>query len=187
VPGSPRSCRSACPCHDPSTPDSGCTLTLCHLRRGLCAEGRTSSYTSWCALVPDACPWPMRFQCCPTLDLGAPAVFSAEPAEPVSPFARSSLPQPDETNATAHARTAIHSAESTATGADLTGLACTLWNCDLHRRTAVDVLPTDGVHGGLGHLGRDPPSAARAVIGAQLFHPRRPAMIVPTRGYSVPT
>jgi hypothetical protein len=46
VPGSPGACRSACPCHDPSTLDSGCTLTLCHLRRGLCAEGRTSSHTS---------------------------------------------------------------------------------------------------------------------------------------------
>ena len=36
-------------------------------------------------VVPDVCPWPMRFQCCPTLDLAAslaaPAVFSAEAAD----------------------------------------------------------------------------------------------------------
>jgi hypothetical protein len=31
--------------------------------------------------------------------------------------------------------------ESTATGADLTGRAHTLWDGDLHRSTAVDVLP----------------------------------------------
>ena len=35
--------------------------------------------------------------------------------------------------------------ESTATGADLTGLVRTLWDGDLHRRTAVDVLPADGM------------------------------------------
>jgi hypothetical protein len=35
--------------------------------------------------------------------------------------------------------------ESTATGADLTGLVRTIWNGDLHRRTAVDVLPVDGM------------------------------------------
>ena len=35
--------------------------------------------------------------------------------------------------------------ESTATGADLTGRARTSWDGDLHRRTAVDVLPADGM------------------------------------------
>jgi hypothetical protein len=35
--------------------------------------------------------------------------------------------------------------ESTATGADLTGLVRTPWDGDLHRRTAVDVLPADGM------------------------------------------
>jgi hypothetical protein len=35
--------------------------------------------------------------------------------------------------------------ESTATGADLTGRARTCWDGDLHRRTAVDVLPADGM------------------------------------------
>ena len=35
--------------------------------------------------------------------------------------------------------------ESTATGADLTGLVRTSWDGDLHRRTAVDVLPADGM------------------------------------------
>ena len=35
--------------------------------------------------------------------------------------------------------------ESTATGADLTGLVRTRWDGDLHRRTAVDVLPADGM------------------------------------------
>jgi hypothetical protein len=33
----------------PSMPDAGCTFTLCHLRRGLCIEGRTSSHT--CGLL----------------------------------------------------------------------------------------------------------------------------------------
>src|SRR5690349_13164865 len=68
-------------------------------------------------VVPDVCPWPMRFQCCPTQDLaatlGAPAVFTQRrPAVPVSPWLAgmphptvvsmgallppSSLPQPDE-------------------------------------------------------------------------------------------
>jgi hypothetical protein len=35
--------------------------------------------------------------------------------------------------------------ESTATGADLTGRARTSWDGDLHRSTAVDVLPADGM------------------------------------------
>jgi hypothetical protein len=35
--------------------------------------------------------------------------------------------------------------ESTATGADLTGRARTSWDGDLHRRTAADVLPADGM------------------------------------------
>jgi hypothetical protein len=35
--------------------------------------------------------------------------------------------------------------ESTATGADLTGLVRTLWDGDLHRRTSVNVLPADGM------------------------------------------
>ena len=35
--------------------------------------------------------------------------------------------------------------ESTATGADLTGPVRTLWDGDLHRCTAVDVLPVDGM------------------------------------------
>jgi hypothetical protein len=35
--------------------------------------------------------------------------------------------------------------ESTATGADLTGRARTSWDGDLHRRTAVDALPADGM------------------------------------------
>jgi hypothetical protein len=35
--------------------------------------------------------------------------------------------------------------ESTATGADLTGRARTSWDGDLRRRTAVDVLPADGM------------------------------------------
>ena len=35
--------------------------------------------------------------------------------------------------------------ESTATGADLTGLVRTLWDGDLHRSTRVDVLPGDGM------------------------------------------
>src|SRR6185312_297221 len=48
VPGSPRSCRSACPCHDPSTPDSGCTLTPCHLRRWFCIEGRITRIRAAC-------------------------------------------------------------------------------------------------------------------------------------------
>ena len=39
----------------------------------------------------------------------------------------------------------IRTAESTATGADLTGLVRTLWDCDLRRRTAVDMLPADGM------------------------------------------
>jgi hypothetical protein len=86
-------------------------------------------------VVPDVCPWPMRFQCCPTLDLAAslaaPAVFSAEAADracqPLSQdrvdrlgwwgcrtqqlfpwvrYCRHRLcPHPDETNAPAHART----------------------------------------------------------------------------------
>jgi hypothetical protein len=86
-------------------------------------------------VVPDVCPWPMRFQCCPTLDLAAllaaPAVFSAEAADracqPLSQDRVDSLgwwgcraqqlfpwvrycrhrlcPHPDETNAPAHSRT----------------------------------------------------------------------------------
>ena len=35
--------------------------------------------------------------------------------------------------------------ESTATGADLSGLVRTSWDGDLHRRTAMDVLPVDGM------------------------------------------
>ena len=35
--------------------------------------------------------------------------------------------------------------ESTATGADLTGLVRTLWDGDLRRQTYVDVLPADGM------------------------------------------
>ena len=36
-------------------------------------------------VVPDVCPWPMRFQCCPALDLTAPpASAQRPPAEPVS-------------------------------------------------------------------------------------------------------
>ena len=41
--------------------------------------------------------------------------------------------------------TAIHTAGSTASGADLTGLVRTPWDGDLHRRTTVDVLPADGM------------------------------------------
>jgi hypothetical protein len=47
-------------------------------------------------LVPDVCPWPMRFQCCPTLDLAAamaaPAVLAQRPpTEPASPFRKIAL------------------------------------------------------------------------------------------------
>jgi hypothetical protein len=35
--------------------------------------------------------------------------------------------------------------ESTATGADLAGLVCTLWDGDLREQTLVDVLPVDGM------------------------------------------
>ncbi len=39
-------------------------------------------------VVPDVCPWLLRFQCCPTLDLAAPAAFSAEAAGRASQRAR---------------------------------------------------------------------------------------------------
>jgi hypothetical protein len=48
--------------------------------------------------------------------------------------------------------------ESTATGADLTGLVRTLWDGDLHRRTAVDVLPSVCKQGA---GGSNPPSSTR--------------------------
>jgi hypothetical protein len=42
-------------------------------------------------------------------------------------------------------RMTIRTAEKSATGADLTGLVCTLWDVDLRGRTAADVLPADGM------------------------------------------
>ena len=59
VPGSP----GACSCHDPSTLDSGCTVTLCHLTRGLCIEGRTSSHAFglFCRMFALADAFPVHY------------------------------------------------------------------------------------------------------------------------------
>jgi len=51
--------------------------------------------------------------------------------------------------------------ESTATGADLTGLERTPWDGDLHRCTAVDVLPADGMQEA---RGSSPLSSTRSQI-----------------------
>src|SRR5580693_8236790 len=75
VPGSP----GACSCHDPSTLDSGCTVTLCHLTRGLCIEGRTSSHAFglFCRMFALADAFPVHYVPAPGPRSGHGARISA--------------------------------------------------------------------------------------------------------------